>query len=59
MNDVLESSATDVLEYEVEVLLFGEHDTHELDNIRMIEVSKNLGFFEKTLVACVQLCVVD
>lgn len=53
MDDVLESPAADILEYEIEMLFFGEHDAHELDDIRVIEVAEHLSLFEETLVACV------
>ena len=58
VDDVFESAAADVLEYEIEMLLFGEHDAHKLDDIRVIEVAENLSLFEETLVACVQFGVV-
>ena len=59
VDDVLESAAADELQDEVEVLLFGEHDAHELDDVRVAEVAEHLGLLEKGFVAGVQLGVVD
>ena len=42
MDDVFECATANVLENEVEVFFFGEHDTHEFDHVRVAQIAEHL-----------------
>ena len=59
MNDVFERATAYEFEYQIEMLLLGEHDAHELDHVRVAQITQYLGFFQKRLVRRVQLRIVE
>jgi hypothetical protein len=50
MYNVLERASTYILEYQIQVTVFGKHYAVEFDYIRMLKVAQDLRFFQKRIV---------